>query len=65
MNQASLAALKDRLNLSEIRYVFTSHNGFTDDAASAFKHIDVIPNLKEKGFLFDPDAPYDCFDTRG
>lgn len=40
-------------------------NGFTDDAASAFKHIDVIPNLKQKGFLFDAEAPYDCFDTRG
>ncbi len=65
LNMASLSALKDRVNLPEIQYVFTSHNGFTDDAASAFKHIDVIPNLMEKGFQFDPDAPYDCFDTRG
>ena len=56
------AAMKERLNLKEIQYVFTSHNGFTDDAASAFKHINVIPNLMEKGFQFDPDAPYDGYE---
>ena len=65
LNMASLSALKSRLSLPEIKYVFTSHNGFTDDAESAFEHIDVIPNLKEKGFLFDAAAPYDCFDMRG
>ena len=65
MNQESLAALKERVDLSGIRYVFTSHNGFTEDAEGAFRHIGVIPNLKEKGFRFDPTAPYDCFDTRG
>ena len=65
MNKASLARLKERVNLQTIRYVFTSHNGFTDDAASAFRHIDTIPDLKKKGFVFDPDAPYDCFDMKG
>ena len=64
MNKASLAALKDRLDLSAIQYVFTSHNGFTNDVQSAFRHIEVIPDLKTKGFLFDPTAPYDCFDER-
>ncbi len=61
MNQRSLAELKKRLDLSSVRYVFTSHNGFTDDAESAFRHIDVIPDLARKGFLFDETAPYDCF----
>ena len=40
-------------------------NGFGDGAASAFRRTDVISNLKEKGFLFDPDAPFDRFDMRG
>ncbi len=65
MNKASLAALKDRLDLQAIRYVFTSHNGFTDDARGAFRHIETIPDLKAKGFIFDETAPYDCFDMRG
>ncbi len=65
MNKASLAALKDRLDLSVIQYVFTSHNGFTNDARGAFRHVEVIPDLKAKGFLFDETAPYDCFDMRG
>ena len=65
LNQASLQALKKRVDPAKLRYVFTSHNGFTDDAESAFRHIDVIPDLKEKGFQFDPTAPYDCFDTKG
>lgn len=25
------------------------------------KHIDVIPNWKQKNFVFDETAPYDCF----
>ena len=65
LNKASLAALKSRVDLSAIRYVFTSHNGFTDNAQNAFRHIDVIPDLKAKGFLFDETAPYDCFDMKG
>jgi hypothetical protein len=43
--------------------VFTSHNGFTDDPQSAFRHIDTIPAL-EKGRLFDETAPYDCFQEK-
>lgn len=65
MNKASLSRLKSRVDLSHIQYVFTSHNGFTRDPEAAFRHTDVIPNLKEKGFLFDPTAPYDCFDRKG
>ncbi len=65
MNKASLEVLKNRLDMQAIQYVFTSHNGFTDDAQSAFRHIDVIPDLRAKGFLFDETAPYDCFDMKG
>ncbi len=61
MNIKSLERLKKRLYLSSLKYVFTSHNGFTDDARHAFRHIDIIPNLKQKGFVFDDTAPYDCF----
>ena len=57
-------AVKNRLDLSAIQYAFTSHNGFTDDVQSAFRHIEVIPDLKAKGFLFDETAPYDCFDMK-
>ena len=32
---------------NKIRYVFTSHNGFTDDPQSAFRHIDTIPTLEK------------------
>ncbi len=60
MNMASLRALRNKLDLGRIRYVFTSHNGFTDDLQSAFRHIDTIPAL-EKGRPFDETAPYDCF----
>lgn len=65
LNQESLAALKNRVDLSVIQYVFTSHNGFTDNAQSAFRHIEVIPDLNAKGVLFDEAAPYDCFDMKG
>lgn len=61
LNIESLKALKGRLDLSKIRWVFTSHNGFTGNASAAFKHIDVIPDWKQKGFVFDDTAPYDCF----
>lgn len=61
MNIKSLKAFKKRLDLAKIKYVFTSHNGFTDDAAAAFRHTDTIPNWKQKGFVFDKTAPYDCF----
>ncbi len=47
----------------KIRYIFTSHNGFTDDSQSAFRHIDTIPKL-EKGRPFDDSAPYDCYAER-
>jgi len=53
------------VDLSVIQYVFTSHNGFTDNAQSAFHHIEVIPDLNAKGVLFDETAPYDCFDMKG
>ncbi len=61
LNIQSLQSLRDKLDIDKIRYVFTSHNGFTDDAKEAFKHIDVIPDWKQKNFVFDETAPYDCF----
>lgn len=61
LNIQSLKSLRDKLDIDKIRYVFTSHNGFTDDAKEAFKHIDVIPDWKQKNFVFDETAPYDCF----
>lgn len=27
----------------------------------AFRHIGTIPDWKQKGFVFDKTAPYDCF----
>ncbi|WP_350454099.1 MBL fold metallo-hydrolase [Slackia heliotrinireducens] len=61
LNRRSLEALRRRIDLNRVEYVFTSHNGFTDDAKKAFSHIDVLPDLNAKGFLFDETAPYDCF----
>ena len=61
MNIRSLAALERRLDLDKIRYVFTAHNGYTDDAAAAFAHADTVPDWNRKGFVFDETAPYDCF----
>ena len=61
MNMVSLQALRKKLDLGKIRYVFTSHNGYTDDPQSAFCHIDTIPTM-EKGCPFDETAPYDCFE---
>ena len=63
MNMASLQALREKLDLAKIRYIFPSRNGFTDDSQSAFRHIDTIPKL-EKGRPFDDSAPYDCFAER-
>ncbi|MBQ9048636.1 MAG: MBL fold metallo-hydrolase [Solobacterium sp.] len=65
LNKESLVRLRERLDLSRIRYVFTSHNGYTDDVRKAFMHIDVIPDLKQKGYVFDETAPYDCFAVKG
>ncbi len=65
LNIQSLMSLKTRLDLSKIRYVFTSHNGFTDDVRAAFRHIDTVPDWKKKGFVFDHTAPYDCFEDEG
>lgn len=65
LNIKSLRALKERLDLSNIRYVFTSHNGYTDDIQSVFRHIDAIPDIKAGGFVFDETAPYDCFAEGG
>ena len=59
----SLKALRNKLDLGRIRYVFTSHNGFVADPQSAFRHIDTIPAL-EKGRSFDETAPYDCFQEK-
>ena len=64
MNMASLQALRNKLDLDRIRYVFTSHNGFTHDPQSAFRHVDTIPAL-EKGRPFDETVPYDCFAEKG
>lgn len=64
LNIKSLAKLKNRLDLSKIKYVFTSHNGFTDDPGAVFSHTDTIPDWKEKGFVFDKTAPYDCFSDK-
>ena len=61
VDPARVQALREKLDLAKIRYVFTSHNGFTDDPQSAFRHIDTIPTL-EKGCPFDETAPYDCFE---
>lgn len=61
LNKESLVRLRERLDLSRIRYVFTSHNGYTDDVRKAFMHTDVIPDLNRKGYVFDETAPYDCF----
>ena len=61
INIESLKALKGKLDLNRIKYVFTSHNGFTDKAKAVFAPVDVIPQWNEKGFIFDKTAPYDCF----
>ena len=61
LNIRSLKTFKRRSEMDHIRYVFTSHNGFTDDVKGAFRHIDTIPDWKKKGFVFDKTAPYDCF----
>ena len=59
----SLKALRNKLDLGRIRYVFTSHNGFVADPQSAFRHIDTIPAL-EKGRPFDETAPMTAFRKR-
>jgi len=41
-----------------------SLNSFTSDNHSAFSHIEVIPDLQAKGFLFDATAPYNYLDER-
>ena len=61
MNIESLKALKEKLDLNRIKYVFTSHNGFTDKVKAVFAHVDVILKWNEKGFIFDKTALYDCF----
>lgn len=62
LNVKSLQMLHDDLTASEaVRYVFTAHNGFSDDFEKAFSHIDRIPDIKKKGFVFDETAPFNCF----
>ncbi len=64
MNMRSLRSLHQRIHLDRIRCVFTSHNGFTDNVQSAFRHIDTIPKLN-RGRPFDETAPFDCFRESG
>lgn len=61
MNITSLIQLQNFCKDKDIRYLFTSHNGFTSDIPQAFHHISEIPAWNKKGFVFDPTAPYDCF----
>ena len=61
LNKSSLRTLERRLEGAPITHVLTSHNGYTTDSSSAFAHIGESPDLGRRGFVFDEDAPYDCF----
>ena len=61
LNKSSLRTLERRLEGAPITHVLTSHNGYTTDSSSAFAHIGESPDLERRGFVFDEDAPYDCF----
>ncbi len=51
----SLKALRNKLDLGRIRYVFTSHNGFTDDLRGKGG---VILFFNKKQTLFIEKAPF-------
>ncbi|MGP1419548.1 MAG: MBL fold metallo-hydrolase, partial [Sphaerochaetaceae bacterium] len=60
LNKKSLKSLKERVAGYDLKAVFTSHNGWTEDAKSAFDHVDAIPVMSKRK-PFDKTAPYDCF----
>lgn len=61
LNKNSLKFLKERISRYNLKAVFTSHNGWTENIETVFTHIDIIPAIsKEKPF--DKTAPYDCFE---
>ena len=63
LNKKSLRYLKDRMADYDLKAVFTSHNGWTEDVKGAFSHVDTIPIIS-KANPFDKTAPYDCFDDQ-
>ena len=63
LNKKSLWYLKERMADYDLKAVFTSHNGWTEDVKGAFAHVDTIPVIS-KANPFDKTAPYDCFDDQ-
>ena len=60
LNKKSLERLKERMSRYDLKAVFTSHNGWTEDVKDAFSCVDTIPVIS-KANPFDKTAPYDCF----
>ena len=63
LNKKSLWYLKERMADYDLKAVFTSHNGWTEDVKGAFAHVDTIPIIS-KANPFDKTAPYDCFEEQ-
>lgn len=61
MNIRSLQKLKSIVIPMDIKYVFTAHNGCTQDVNKAFANISQMPDYKQKNFVFDATAPFDAF----
>lgn len=63
LNKKSLGRLKERMSRYDLKAVFTSHNGWTEDVKGAFTCVDTIPVIS-KANPFDKTAPYDCFEEQ-
>lgn len=63
LNKKSLAHLGERMSGYDLKAVFTSHNGWTEDVKGAFAHVNTIPVIS-KANPFDKTAPYDCFEEQ-
>ena len=63
LNKKSLAHLGERMAGYDLKAVFTSHNGWTEDVKGAFAHVNTIPVIS-KANPFDKTAPYDCFEEQ-
>jgi len=59
LNMQSIEKLK---MLQNIKFVITSHSGYTENIGNAFLNINQLPNWKDKKFKVNDDAPYNPFE---
>jgi hypothetical protein len=48
--------------LENIKFVITSHSGYTENKNNAFSNTNQLPNWKDKNFKINDNAPYNPYE---